>query len=99
MATEVARPGFGQRLADGIRGIPSGYREIVAEMKKVTWPDRDQTVDATWRWRVFDRTAVSVALFNLFDASPPFARLDQNFDPFTASPLGFTAKLGVSQAF
>ena len=53
MATEVARPGFGQRLADGIRGIPSGYREIVAEMKKVTWPDRDQTVDATWRIIIF----------------------------------------------
>jgi iron complex outermembrane receptor protein len=57
------------------------------------------TVDATWRWRVLDRTTVSVALFNLFDQDPPFARLDQNFDPFTASPLGFTAKLGVSQGF
>ena len=57
------------------------------------------TVDATWRWKVLERTSLSLALFNLFDAGPPFARLDQNFDPFTASPLGFTAKLGVSQAF
>lgn len=57
------------------------------------------TVDATWRWQVLDRTSLSLALFNLFDRDPPFARLDQNFDPFTASPLGFTAKLGVSQAF
>ncbi len=57
------------------------------------------TVDATWRWQALDRTALSVALFNLLDEEPPFARLDQNFDPFTASPLGFTAKLGVSQAF
>ena len=57
------------------------------------------TVDATVRWQVLDRTSVSLALFNLFDADPPFARLDQNFDPFTASPLGFTAKLGVSQGF
>ena len=57
------------------------------------------TVDATWRWNVLDRTTVSLALYNLFDADPPFARLDQNFDPFTASPLGFTARLGVSQAF
>jgi len=57
------------------------------------------TVDATWRWQVLDRTSVSVALYNLFDQDPPFARLDQNFDPFTASPLGFTAKVGVSQGF
>ena len=57
------------------------------------------TVDLTWRWQVFDETTVSLALYNLFDEDPPFARLDQNFDPFTASPLGFTAKLGVNQAF
>lgn len=57
------------------------------------------TVDLTWRWSVFDATTVSVALINLFDTDPPFARLDQNFDPFTASPLGFTARLGLSQGF
>jgi iron complex outermembrane receptor protein len=57
------------------------------------------TLDAIWRWRAYDRTTVSVALYNLFDTDPPFARLDQNFDPFTASPLGFTAKLGVNRAF
>jgi iron complex outermembrane receptor protein len=57
------------------------------------------TVDLTWRWSLFDTTTVSLALVNLFDSDPPFARLDQNFDPFTASPLGFTARLGVSQAF
>jgi iron complex outermembrane receptor protein len=61
--------------------------------------DSFTTVDLTWRWRVLDRTTVSLALFNLFDEDPPFARLDQNFDPFTASPLGFTARFGVSQAF
>lgn len=57
------------------------------------------TVDASWSWQVLDRTTLSVALFNLFDQDPPFARLDQNFDPFTASPLGFTAKVGVIQTF
>jgi iron complex outermembrane receptor protein len=57
------------------------------------------TVDAVWRWNVLDRTTVSLGLYNLFDADPPFARLDQNFDPFTASPLGFTATFGVNQAF
>jgi preprotein translocase subunit SecE len=52
MATD-ARPGFGQRLAASVRGIPQGYQDIVVEMKKVTWPDRTQTVDATWRIIVF----------------------------------------------
>ncbi|HEY6816627.1 MAG TPA: TonB-dependent receptor [Croceibacterium sp.] len=57
------------------------------------------TVDLTWRWQVFDATTVSLALINLLDEDPPFARLDQNFDPFTASPLGFTARFGLSQGF
>lgn len=57
------------------------------------------TLDAVWRWDVLPKTTVSLALDNVFDARPPFARLDQNYDPFTASPLGFTAKFGVSQAF
>ena len=42
---------------------------------------------------------MALSLFNILDEEPPFARLDQNYDPFTADPLGFTAKLGVSQAF
>ena len=35
MAVEVARPSLPARAA-------SFYREVVAEMKKVTWPDRPQ---------------------------------------------------------
>ena len=57
------------------------------------------TVDATWRWTIAERSAVTLALFNLLDRHAPFGRLDQNFDPFTADALGFTAKLAVSQAF
>ena len=53
MATGVARPGFGERVSVFVRGIPEGYRNVVAEMRKVTWPDRDQTLDATWRIIVF----------------------------------------------
>ena len=52
MATE-ARPGFGQRFVAGVRGIPQGYQDVLVEMKKVTWPDRTQTIDATWRIIVF----------------------------------------------
>ena len=29
------------------------YDEVMVEMRKVTWPDRPQTVDATWRIIVF----------------------------------------------
>ena len=61
--------------------------------------DSFTTVDLTWRWQMLAGTTLSLALFNLFDEDPPFARLDQNFDPFTASPLGFTAKTGVSHEF
>ena len=53
MANAVARPGFGERVSTFVRGIPEGYRNVVAEMKRVTWPDRDQTIDATWRIIVF----------------------------------------------
>lgn len=53
MATGVARPGFGERFGAWVRGLPEGYRNVVAEMKRVTWPDRQQTIDATWRIIVF----------------------------------------------
>ena len=53
MATGVARPGFGERFSTFVRGLPEGYRNVMAEMKRVTWPDRDQTIDATWRIIVF----------------------------------------------
>ena len=57
------------------------------------------TLDATWRWSLDSGTRIAVTLANIFDEDAPFARLDQNFDPFTADTLGFTAKLGVSQEF
>jgi preprotein translocase subunit SecE len=44
VAVEVAasRPGFPARVVGFVRAIPSFYRDVVAEMKKVTWPDRPQ---------------------------------------------------------
>lgn len=57
------------------------------------------TLDLVWLWDVDDATRLSLALDNVLDADPPFARLDQNYDPFTASPLGATAKLGISRKF
>ena len=47
MAVEVAaRPNLFARIA-------GFYDEVMAEMRKVTWPDRPQTIDATWRIIVF----------------------------------------------
>jgi len=57
------------------------------------------TLDVIWRWTPADRTSLALTLGNILDAQAPFARLDYNFDPFTADALGFTAKLGVSRAF
>lgn len=57
------------------------------------------TLDAVWRWTLPTDTTLSVTLANLLDTDAPFARLDQNFDPFTHSTLGFTAKIGITQAF
>ena len=57
------------------------------------------TVDVTYRVALETGTTISLSALNVFDKDPPFARLDFNYDPFTASPLGFTAKVAVSQAF
>jgi preprotein translocase subunit SecE len=47
MAVEVAaRPNLFAR-------VTGFYEEVMAEMRKVTWPDRPQTIDATWRIIVF----------------------------------------------
>ena len=48
MATsvEVARPGLGTRLV-------TFYHDVVAEMKKVTWPDRQQLQQATIQIIIF----------------------------------------------
>jgi len=46
-STAVARPGFGTRVGAFFRNLPTFYRDVAAEMRKVTWPDRPQLVDAT----------------------------------------------------
>lgn len=57
------------------------------------------TLDATYRLRLKTGTTIALSALNLLDQDPPFARLDQNYDPFTASPLGFTAKIAITQDF
>ena len=58
-----------------------------------------KTIDATFRVSVSTGTSLSLSALNILDTDPPFARLDQNYDPFTASPLGFTLKGAITQKF
>ncbi len=57
------------------------------------------TLDFTYRLAFKTGTTVSLSVLNFLDQRPPFARLDFNYDPFTASPLGLNAKFGISQKF
>ncbi len=58
------------------------------------------TFDVTYRLNLESTgSTLSISALNIFDKQPPFARLDFNYDPFTASPLGFTAKVAISQKF
>jgi iron complex outermembrane receptor protein len=42
---------------------------------------------------------LTVAVENFTDKDPPFARLDLNYDPFTASAFGRTGKIGLRKKF
>ncbi len=57
------------------------------------------TVDATFRISLDWGTTISLSALNIFDTDPPFARLDYNYDPFTATPLGRNFKVAISQKF
>jgi iron complex outermembrane receptor protein len=93
---------FGPHLVRAQINHVAGYtdqRAIFASLAEGQHIASYTTVDATWRWALPTGTTLALSLFNILDEEPPFARLDQNYDPFTADPLGFTAKLGVSQRF
>ncbi len=58
MAGEVvehrsAPRGSVDKFTGGIRNIPAFYNEVVAEMGKVTWPDRTQLKDTTIKLIIF----------------------------------------------
>lgn len=57
------------------------------------------TVDLAWRWQLPIDAELSLSALNVLDTPPPFARLDQNYDPLTASPLGRTLRIGISKRF
>ena len=59
-----------------------------------------QTVfDFTYRANLQWDTTVLLAIDNIFDKDPSFARLDLGYDPFTGGALGRTYKLTVTKRF
>jgi len=60
---EVSRPGLGTRLV-------TFYHDVIAEMKKVTWPDRPQLQSATVQIIVF--VLILGALIGLVDVALQF---------------------------
>ena len=47
MAVDVAGPGggiagWGARVSAQVQAIPASYRSVMAELRRVTWPDRQQ---------------------------------------------------------
>lgn len=57
------------------------------------------TVDLAYRAVLPWNTTVTLAATNLLDQDPPFARLDLNYDPFSASALGRVVKIGIDHKF
>jgi iron complex outermembrane receptor protein len=57
------------------------------------------THDLSYRTELTDSFTFNLAVINVFDRDPPFARLDLSYDPFTANPLGRYIKAGVGAKF
>ena len=55
--------------------------------------------DLTYRVFLPWDTTATLSVDNMFDEDPPFARLDLNYDPFTASGLGRTWKVSLTKKF
>lgn len=60
---EVTRPGLGTRMV-------TFYHDVIAEMKKVTWPDRPQLQSATLQIIIF--VLILGALIGLVDVALQF---------------------------
>ncbi|MFZ5669390.1 MAG: TonB-dependent receptor plug domain-containing protein [Pseudomonadota bacterium] len=61
----------------------------------------DSFITSDFTYRVFMpwESTLAVSVDNVFDEDPPFARLDLNYDPFTASGLGRTWKVSLTKRF
>ena len=70
-------------------GIVTAGRKIKAQVLN----------DVTLLWEAPYATRVTLAISNIFDKDPPFARTDINYDALTGDPLGRTVKLGLQKTF
>jgi iron complex outermembrane receptor protein len=57
------------------------------------------TYDLTYMVNLPSEFQVNVSVINLTDEDPSFARLDLNYEPFIANPLGRYVKVGVGKKF
>ena len=57
------------------------------------------TVDAAYRVFLPWESTFTLAIDNIADEDPSFARLDLNYDPFTGSAYGRTIKAGLTKKF
>jgi iron complex outermembrane recepter protein len=57
------------------------------------------THDLTYRATLDNNVSFGLAVINVFDRDPPFARLDLNYDPFLGSPLGRYVKASAGIKF
>ena len=76
--------------------MSSNMQPTVAEGKEI---DSFMTSDLTYRGLFPMDTTLVVAIENIFDQEPSFARLDLNYDPFTGDPLGRTVKVSLTKKF
>jgi iron complex outermembrane receptor protein len=61
--------------------------------------DAQVQVDLAYRLLLGDDMTVSLAVQNVFDEDPPFARTELSYDTINASPLGRTIQLGLKKRF
>ncbi|WP_448585962.1 TonB-dependent receptor plug domain-containing protein [Thermaurantiacus sp.] len=57
------------------------------------------TLDLAYNLSLADDLILNFTVFNIADKDPGFARLDLNYDPFTANPLGRQFSFGVRKTF
>jgi iron complex outermembrane receptor protein len=55
--------------------------------------------DVTYRLSIPQEWQLVASIENLFNADPPFVRLNYSYDPFVANGLGTTVKFGISKKF
>ncbi len=90
-----------QRTAPFLTGAYRGSDPAGTAFTVSTGKDIDSFTTHDFTYRVFLPWDVTGALTveNILDEDPPFARLDLNYDPFTASGLGRNWKVSLTKKF